>query len=336
MVRLQSFAGPTTVDIFNDVAFTPDSIGTTTDNVYDTTLRHSESADAPSDLTAQIQALLSDKLDIPVILNKAKITKYSVGCGMTWHKDSIVSEEHIGTIIVVLNPGEFTGGDILIKGIKSSTSETKAFYYDNNSVFLPIGVSHQVTPIITGTRLVFRAVVCTTEWLDTPPSSNNTDSVYYKDIQDEIERLQARIAQLQTLHIAIPDDIKTALLSQRVIRNNPQSQGYVLVETYNVNITLADLYGMDLAVYKFLHANNRKVKLVKLQLDINLEDPLTTSFIEICVDYSNTNAKLILPTIPNVKRVPNSLHIESEYNDGHYYDIARGFSWVMLYTDGLS
>jgi hypothetical protein len=310
------------LDAIDGLIFTPDTIGTKNGNIHNDVLRSSESAQAPSEMKDLVEVGLTDALGYAIALDKAKVTKYKVGDKMTWHTDSLVNEHHIGTAIVLLNPGEFTGGELQILDVSDDA-------LTDWGIFLPLGTQHQVTEITSGERLVFRAAVMTVGWSTEPLSIAKAADVddYANTLHAQRLSLEAQLANIEKLERAHAD----AELSVEFLENLYRYVGYILYESYPTDVTLEYLRGVDRHVHQFLFDEGYKVRLVKCSVSILIDKSFQNEYETIWI-RDPEDAKLVFLTVPGTSRVPDTLDIDSEYNDETYDTVATGRVWVLEYA----
>lgn len=319
--------------------FTADKIGTKHGNVRISKARSSQSADGSelaSILFEEIKRVLCEKdsyltlqqgyLPETFALKNPKITRYEVDDMMTWHVDSQCEPGHIGTIIVILNPTEFTGGNLEFKNEFPEIHVLSEIEFE--AVFFTLDGSHRVLPVTTGTRFVFRSTVCIQrEWVTKPLNMSPPVPVgtFLTKLEIRKQELLEEIAQVEATATAysnnqLPKDFAEKLLEYPEEMGPHAIRTYDMFEKYSSLISPDDLKGVDRIVYEYLRSNGYKILFLKKTYELLIDEPFKENYVEI-TDDSNP---LILLTIIGTNTLPEEFNIEEEYNDNTYDSVARG------------
>ena len=112
----------------------------------------------------QLKEYLLDLWDEEYDINDLLIIRYNVGKGFPLHVHSKITDTHLGDIVIYppsyFLSEELIGGDLVIynsidpfeEKMRVEVSKLKVW----TKIFIPIGVYHEVEPIISGMRYTFK------------------------------------------------------------------------------------------------------------------------------------------------------------------------------------
>lgn len=98
------------------------------------------------------------RVDIDSInFEEPEVLRYGVGGHFKPHADRQLGRGHVGTFLIVVPTTDLEGGVLIVgEGVGVVTSPSPSSSY---MVFIPLGVTHEVTPVSAGERYVFKAAV---------------------------------------------------------------------------------------------------------------------------------------------------------------------------------
>ena len=115
----------------------------------------------PEDLLLKLNTYKPDKCED---LNWMVI-KYDAGSVLPIHKDIQILDHHSAALLVYppasMLPIPLVGGDLLVYDCDHTVSATiiPSTVADWTRILIPLGIEHEVTPIISGNRYVFKAEI---------------------------------------------------------------------------------------------------------------------------------------------------------------------------------
>ena len=119
--------------------------------------------------------LIGTDLDLSIMkLEDEEILKYSIGSFFVDHIDGFTSDDMVGSLLYVFPSDDLVGGDLIINNEIKSLKKPYIAY-------IPTGITHSVTKIENGNRIVLRAnVIKDNSKLNKNYDSDDTIEYYIK------------------------------------------------------------------------------------------------------------------------------------------------------------